>query len=298
MGTDLLCKLCRKNERAYPTAIFCGGACSARWEAGERPIESTADDPIAYPKVPFPLKDNIVLLGRRGSEAHGTYIPPEDPNGIDDRDLMGIVVPPPEFYLGLHDWDHAEEINGVWDVVLYDIRKFVRLLMKQNPNVLSMLWVDQRDIVGLTSVGRQLREHRELFRHRARAYESFIGYAHGQLHRMTSGEHKGFMGAKRKALVDKYGFDTKNAAHMIRILHMGIEFMETGRMQVLRTWDLAMITDIKRGLWPLAKVQNYATERFEAMREAHLASVLPESIDEKVVTKLLVRLVQEHWVSL
>jgi hypothetical protein len=30
------CKLCGK-PLAYPGAVFCGAACSTRWEAGERP---------------------------------------------------------------------------------------------------------------------------------------------------------------------------------------------------------------------------------------------------------------------
>lgn len=32
------------------------------------------------------------LEGFRGSQAHGTYIPSDDPNSIDDIDYMGIYV--------------------------------------------------------------------------------------------------------------------------------------------------------------------------------------------------------------
>ena len=34
----MTCKLCDK-PLAYPGALFCGGACSARWEGGERPVD-------------------------------------------------------------------------------------------------------------------------------------------------------------------------------------------------------------------------------------------------------------------
>lgn len=31
------CKLCKEKPVAYPGAVFCGAACCARWEAGDRP---------------------------------------------------------------------------------------------------------------------------------------------------------------------------------------------------------------------------------------------------------------------
>lgn len=33
------------------------------------------------------------------------------------------------------------------------------------------------------------------------------------------------MGEKRKQLVAKHGYDTKNASHLIRLLRMGMEFL-------------------------------------------------------------------------
>lgn len=37
------CKLCGKPR--YKWQVFCGAACSARWEAGERPAETTKETP-------------------------------------------------------------------------------------------------------------------------------------------------------------------------------------------------------------------------------------------------------------
>jgi len=39
------------------------------------------------------------------------------------------------------------------------------------------------------------------------------------------GENIGYLGDKRKQLVLKHGYDAKNAAHLIRLLRMGIEFL-------------------------------------------------------------------------
>ena len=42
------------------------------------------------------------------------------------------------------------------------------------------------------------------------------------------------MTAKRKALVDKFGYDTKNAAHLVRLLNMSIEAMTDHQLYVNR----------------------------------------------------------------
>lgn len=253
---------------------------------------------VVFPtKTPFDVKPHLVLLGRRGSEAHGTYVPPTDPNGIDDRDLMGIVIPPASYYFGLDEWEGEEEINGVWDVVLYSFKKFVRLLMKQNPNVLSLLWLDPQDMLLENDAGRLLVRRKELFAERDLAYEAFVGYAHGQLHKMTSGEYKGFMGAKRKALVDKYGYDCKNAAHLVRILHMGEEFQRTGALRVKRTWDVEMIREIKRGEWGIQQVHDYTDDAFLKIAAARERSVLPEKMDRGQVNDLLVKIMRMHFAA-
>jgi len=39
----------------------------------------------------FPLEPHLIVLALMGSHSHGTYIPPEEPNAIDDIDLMGLL---------------------------------------------------------------------------------------------------------------------------------------------------------------------------------------------------------------
>ena len=260
---------------------------------------SAADAPI-FPKTPFPIESSLILLGRRGSEAHGTYIPPEEKDGIDDRDLMGLCIPPEEMVIGTGGWEGAqrwecsEEINGVWDVVLYDVRKFVRLLCKQNPNALSLLWLEPEDYLQMSEEGRRLVAARDLFRARDAAYEAFVGYTKSQMEKMTSGAFKGYMGAKRKALVEKYGFDPKNAAHAVRLLHMGCEYQKSGRLTVRRVWDRQMLIEIKRGEWTLSMIKEHVADRLASMLSAKEESVLPLAIDWQKVEDLAVSLMRSH----
>lgn len=308
-------------------------------------MTTEAVEEVVYPSTPFPLDDALILLGRRGSEAHGTYVP-NSHNGVDDRDLMGIVIPPKSYYIGMRQWDVAEAINDPWDVVLYELRKFVNLLCKQNPNVLQLLWIEDEDYFPVPKrnrlTGLNLIRERLTFRHAGHARNSFVGYAHGQLKRMTAFDrdsmqriadleaklseygvdlaraaegkwdrqrsidlnvlceqyvgmrrtyHKAYMGAKRWSMVQQIGYDPKNAAHLVRLLHLGYEYLTTGRMNVRRTWDRDMLIEMKTGQWPLDAVKAHADEWFAKVRDAE--SVLPESIDTDLVDRIVTDMVEE-----
>lgn len=250
---------------------------------------------VQWPTTPFGLREHCILLGKRGSEAHGTYVPPTNPDSLDDRDIMGLCVPPLDYYFGLKQWEGVDGINGVWDVVLYELQKFTGLLVKQNPNVLCMLWLEPEDYLLTTPEGETLVNCRNAFRAAKPAYESIVGYAQGQLRRMThiatTGEGTTRLGAKRKALVEKFGYDTKNAAHLVRLLHMGIEYLRDGTLKVRRTADRDLILDIKSGKWELAEVQIYAQSLFAQAHEAFKSTSLPEAVDFNLVNDITLDLV-------
>ena len=95
------------------------------------------------------LSDWCILSMYRGSIAHGMYVPNSDPNSIDDKDAMVICVPPIEYYYGLRQFGSrgTQEIKrNEWDIVVYEARKFLSLLAQGNPNVLMVLWLDEKII--------------------------------------------------------------------------------------------------------------------------------------------------------
>jgi predicted nucleotidyltransferase len=108
----------------------------------------------------FPaLRDWSCLEVWRGSIAHGTYVPNDDPLSIDDKDLIGICIPPAEYYVGLRQFGSrgTEEIQSdPWDVVVYEHRKALRLLAKGNPNMLCMLWAPPEFTTYYTAAGEAL----------------------------------------------------------------------------------------------------------------------------------------------
>lgn len=236
-----------------------------------------------------------ILLGFRGSVAHGMYVPPSEPTSVDDKDLMGVYVGPLEHYIGFprRICDKAvERFREPWDVVHYEVRKFVGLLVKANPNVLSLLWLHETDYVDVTPLGKRLIDARDLFATRA-AYHSFAGYARSQLSRMERFEHHGRMGAKRKALVEEFGYDTKNAAHLVRLLRMGIEFLTEGTLHVKRD-DAPELLAIKRGEWTLERIKAESDRLFALAEQAYLASPLPPKCDRAEAERLVMEIVADH----
>ena len=165
-----------------------------------------------------------ILKGYRGSIAHNVHVPREadDVFGVDDIDTFGIYAFPYEYYLGLASYYHSREVVDRKieenDTVEYEIHKAFHLLSQCNPNILGFLFNRPEHYTHQTEGGKLLVEKRAIFFSRRRIRDAYAGYAHAQLTKLTNGAYKGYMGERRKAVVDKYGYDTKNASTLLRLL--------------------------------------------------------------------------------
>jgi uncharacterized protein len=298
------------------------------------------------------MPEHMLSVGFRGSQAHGMYVPPSDPDAIDDIDILGVYCGSLEHYLGFGRKDVKEKWEGQYDCVFYEIRKFIGLLLNCNPNVLSHLWLKPNHIIWEHPLGLLLRENRDIFVTK-KAYHSFNGYAYQQFKKMTSlnqeaqelmrgleakltaldidpdstgeseslkrldgtpfigatheqmevvklyrGERSryysgGYMGKKRRELVMRFGFDVKNAAHLIRLLRMGVEFLTDGALQVERN-DRAELLSIKRGEWSLDKVKEESERLFALTKEVYVRSPLPAEPDRERGEKLCMNIVSQY----
>jgi predicted nucleotidyltransferase len=241
----------------------------------------------------MPSREQIILEGYRGSISHGVYVP----DHIDDKDVFGIFIPPKEYLIGLDTWDHYESVEAEWDYLYYSIKKFFDLALRGNPNVLSLLWLEPQFYRVRTSLGMEIVENRGIFTSKE-SYHNFIGYAHDQMRRMTHLQTKGYMGKKRKELAEKFGYDCKNAAHCIRLLKMGIEFLVDGKLNVWRDTDRDQLLEIKLGKWPLQRVQETAGQLFELAEVAYARSNLPAEPNRKQANELLVSITERAWIVL
>jgi len=241
------------------------------------------------------LPNRTILLGYVGSISHGTQINSQHPLSTDDKDIMGVAIGDMNVYLGLGKFEQKVVTYLEWDSVVYEIKKSFRLLLKQNPNVIGLLWLPEQNYIYRSNAGQLLILNRHLFSSKE-IYHSFSGYAHGQLHRMTHSACNGYMGEKRKKLVAQFGYDCKNAAHLIRLLRMGIEFLTDGILQVHRK-DAHELKAIKTGKWSLEKVQDEADKLFTCARQAYVNSTLPAQPQYEEAEALLIKIIRQEVIQ-
>lgn len=122
-----------------------------------------------------------IFISLGGSWAYGTN------NENSDIDVRGIVMDPKESILGLSNFEQHEvhDVEKDVDVVLYGLKKMVKLLLGNNPNCIEILSPQERNIVYCSDVGKQLIEHRHLFLSKKAAF-TFGAYAKAQLDRLEN----------------------------------------------------------------------------------------------------------------
>lgn len=252
-------------------------------------------DPRVLAAMPPQVRDGqIVIAAYAGSTVHGTSIKPET-GGIDDLDILGAVMPSVDTLLGLDRWEHWVEFIDEIDITLYSLQKLVRLWEKGNPNVLGLLWTPWAHIPASSETYFHFRNHRDVFASK-RVLDAFGGYAIAQISKMEKGAYRGYMGARRKEMVQKFGYDVKNASHAIRLLRMAVEFAQDGELHVDRSKrDAHELRAIKRGEWSFDRVQLECTQLKLILEEARLLSSLPERPDHAAINSMLVE-VTANWI--
>lgn len=245
-----------------------------------------------------------VLAGLRGSHAHGTTIDPEDDErfGTDDLDVMEVVVLPRSYYIGLDTFGFSSGTREVaydsLDLVAYEARKFMGLLLKGNPSTLSLLWLDS--YMKITPAGQLLVDARERLTLTRKTVSSMIGYASGQLKSLDKEPTKhAYMGERRMALVQEFGYDVKRASHSVRLLRMLVGLLEDGVLYVDRSgMDAEDLVAIKRGAWSRQEVVDEVHMRLAQARELEstLSHVdLPDAVDRVWASDLCRRVIEAEW---
>jgi predicted nucleotidyltransferase len=231
-----------------------------------------------------------------GSKGHGLYMTEEEYNeyATCDIDVMEFFAYDLSFYLSTHSLLTPNNeltssiIDGEYDIVKHEIRKAIDLLTKGNPNMLVCLFGDDSMVLELSEGGRMLRDQRDMFLSKNNIRDRFTGYAYSQLARLERGIYNGYMGEKRKKLVDRLGYDTKNAMTLIRLMNEAVEVLQTGNITVDKRVNgtRQYYLDIKCGKWSLEKVKHEAVRLEEEVNKLYSKSILPETLDLGAIQEL------------
>ncbi|MCA9534560.1 MAG: nucleotidyltransferase domain-containing protein [Myxococcales bacterium] len=204
------------------------------------------------------------------------------------------------------------------ECAIFELAKFVSLCAAANPSALEILFSDERDWVVATPAWRTLHDARHMFLTR-RVGQTFVGYALAQLKRIET--HRAwlinppthepsraeFPGDKpyraaqkrwaqyqswkehrneaRAALERDHGYDTKHAMHLVRLLRMGAEALETGDLRVRRA-DADELCAIRDGALSFTELRAVADALASRMEDTAARSTLPDDIDPAAVDAL------------
>lgn len=237
------------------------------------------------------LQDRTVYMTRAGSWAYGTNIESSD------VDYRGVAIVPPEYYLGPFSKFEQAEVKDP-DMTIFCLRKFVTLASQGNPNILELLFTDESDICHDECLlwGWMLRDMRSLFvTKRCRA--TYAGYATGQLKKIKNNTDNGTPGSLRFERIQRFGFDTKQALHLVRLFRMCREILETGEVNVKRK-DAAELLAIRNGAWTLPELCEYAEHEDSELDAICEKSCLPEAPDVQEIERRTVNIMREALESL
>jgi hypothetical protein len=97
---------------------------------------------------------------------------------------------------------------------------------------------------------------------------------------------------KRAALEAKMGFDGKHAAHLVRLMRMCREILETG-MVIVKRPDREELLAIRNGAWSYDQLIAWSEKEDRALEEVAEHSALPATPDSKRLDALCIGLVEE-----
>lgn len=96
----------------------------------------------------------------------------------------------------------------------------------------------------------------------------------------------------RAKLEQEYGYDTKHGMHLIRLLKMGKEIMETGQVNVLRP-DREELLAIRNGKITYKELVTLAEKYQKDLDTLYEKSALPNKPNHKAINNLLIEITQE-----
>lgn len=235
----------------------------------------------------------IILKVLGGSRAYGTH------NEESDIDIKGVCIASKLNYLGFQKRFEQEEKQvfkgDEHDEVIYDIQKFFKLACDCNPNILDILFCDDSDVLIADEIGQDLRTVRNLFLSK-KAKHTFAGYAVSQLHRIIKKEKPAGKNSSRYHLWEKYGYDTKYAYHLVRLLRMGEEILRDGTVIVKRP-DAEELISIRNGAWTLDQLQKYANDQLEVIDKLYQTSSLRYSPDLETLNELCAKFIERSFME-
>lgn len=277
-------------------------------------IEKLEKAGVIHP--PSFVATNTIYLCIMGSEAYGVA------TDLSDKDIYGIVIPPKNYIFPqldgyIHGFDnlpgHCDIKKQQWcnhhvrpyelnnklhqykgkefDFTVYQIHKFFKLVAEGNPSLIDALFVPRECLIYCNQIGEKIRENRHMFLSKG-AWPKYKGYAYGQLDKLKKFDSNG----KRAAVIEKYGYDIKNAYHVVRLLNEIEQILVDGDLDLRQNRE--QLKSIRRGEWSYQQIVNYFETKERELERVKSESKLQEHSDKNAIRALMIECLEIHYGNL
>lgn len=257
------------NSHSYQVELMDGSTISLKRHEfsvrkhAQADMKDEADSLLAE----YDLHAHVIYSCIVGSRAYG--LATDD----SDTDRRGIYLAPAELEWSLYGVPEQLE-NKEREECFWELKKFLVLALKANPNVLECLYTPL--VERKTELANELLEMRECFLSQL-VYQTYNGYVMSQFKKLE-GDLRGGGAIK-----------WKHAMHLIRLLLSGISILRTGTLNVETGEYRARLLAIRRGEVEWAEVNEWRLtlhREFDAMLNA---TQLPERPDYASVNDFLIK---------
>lgn len=213
------------------------------------------------------LQEYVIYRCLVGSRAYGLS------HVESDEDRRGVYLPPARLQWSL--WEVPEQLeDSEKDECYWELRKFVILALKANPNILECLYTPIVEYAN--ELGRELRDMRSCFLSRL-VYQTYNGYALGQFKKME------------QDLRARGQIKMKHAMHLVRLLLSGIHALKYGEIPVDAGEYRDRLLAIRYDATPWEEVNSWRLELHKQFEAAYTQTRLPERPDYAAANIFLIK---------
>lgn len=257
------------------------------------------------PDYPKWLPNNLHYETIMGSQAYGVT------HDVSDLDIYGWCIPPigvvfphrqgyiqgfgqqPEKFDQFQQ-HHVKSVDAKkeYDFTIYSVVKYLQLVMENNPNMIDSIFTPVNCVTRCTSTAQQIRDKRRSFLHKG-AYHKFKGYAYAQMHKIRTMKDQPKQSDRRRESIEKYGFDTKFAYHVVRLLQECQQILETGDLHLDQNSE--QLKAIRRGELSLEQIRDLFARQERFLGELYEKCTLPHGPDWQKGNRLLMEVLESHY---
>lgn len=221
----------------------------------------------------------LIFKTLAGSRLYGTH------HDKSDYDFRGVMLEPVNSLIGLAPPFEQIERSEPHDEVLWGLRKFIKLVLQNNPNILDVLFAPPEAMYHRDERFQWILDHRTQFLSQ-KVRQTFVGYAVSQIKRLVNKADQSM------------AYDKKHAGHVLRLLLQAKTILAEGDLNPVLSGDTqkevlsvlrgepSLESILSRAEWLKSEVDTIRSllplEPVTDSLEAYMMNVYKEHINTKV----------------